>query len=185
MTRADIIKLFPNATEESISALLNAHHAEIEAEKGKNKELKNTAEELKKAQEELEELKGKVDSNVPDDWEAQLDKLREQNEKAQKTIKDMELKNNLLGKGFGAADVDAYIKAINEGGDIADVLAKMKDNAISAYDKKRMEDTPEAGGSGSDDPDAQAKADAEVAKNIAESIGRNSASSNDIVNAYT
>ena len=46
MTRADIIKQFPNATEEQISALLNAHHSELEAVKDKNKELKDAAKEL-------------------------------------------------------------------------------------------------------------------------------------------
>lgn len=185
MTRQDIIKLYPNSTEEQIDGILKLHHNELETEKGKNKDLKNTADELKKAQEELEALRGKVNKNVPDDWESQITKLQEANAKAQQTIKDMELKTSLLGQGYGADDVDAYIKAVNEGGDIATVLGNMKKNVIAAYDKERMDKTPEAGGSGKDDPKEAEKLEAETAKSIAASIGHSSKKTNDIVNAYT
>ena len=35
MTRQDIIKVFPNATEEQIQNILNSHHSELETEKEK------------------------------------------------------------------------------------------------------------------------------------------------------
>lgn len=153
MTRADIIKQFPNATEEQISALLNAHHSELEAVKDKNKELKDAAKELESAQKELEELRAKSENGAPDDWKAQIDKLTEANKNAQATIRNMELKASLLGQGFGSDDVEEYIKTINEGGDIATVLGKMKDNAISAHEKARLERTPDPKGSGATPPD--------------------------------
>lgn len=147
MTRQDIMKVFPNATEEQIQNILNSHHSELETEKEKNKDLKNAAKELEDARKELDDLKSKVDDSAPEDWKAQLEKLTQANEAAQRQIRDMELKNSLLGKGFGETDVDAYIKAINEGGDIASVLATMKENVISAHDKERMKNTPDPSGS--------------------------------------
>lgn len=146
MTRQDIMKVFPNATEEQIQNILNSHHSELETEKEKNKNLKSAAKELEDARKELEDLRSKVDESAPDDWKTQLEKLTQANEAAQRQLRDMELKNSLLGKGFGETDVDAYIKAINEGGDIASVLATMKDNVISAHDKERMNNTPDPSG---------------------------------------
>lgn len=156
MTRADVIKVFPNATEDQISDILNSHHSELNAEKDKAKNLSNnSASELAKAQEEVERLKKLAEENNTNDLQSQIDKLTKANEDAQKTIKNMELKANLLGKGFGADDVDLYIKTMNEGGDIAEVLGKMKENAISAHDKERLENTPAPQGSGSTPPDTK------------------------------
>lgn len=183
MTRQDILKEFPTASESQIDAILAMHHTELQKEKEKGKELKDASKELEEAKQQIEDLKAKAESGAPEDWESQISKLTEANDKAQKTIRDMQLKNSLLGKGFSADDADAYIKAINDGGDIADVLGKIKDNVISAYDKERMDKTPDPIGS-SKDPDKSQK-EAELAKEIAGSIGNNTIAANDIVKAYT
>lgn len=185
MTRQDIMKTFPNATEEQISAMLGMHHAELQQEKDKSKGLKDTSKELEEAQKELEELRSKAESGAPEDWETQLGKLKEANEKAQKTIRNMELKNSLKEKGFSDADADNFIKTMDEGGDIASVMGEMRTNIISAYDQERMDKTPEATGGKLDTDVEKEKADASFAKNIAESIGHNSKSASDIVDAYT
>ena len=156
MTRADVIKIFPNASESDISEILNMHHSELNAEKDKAKSLSNnSASELAKAQEEVERLKKMAEESNANDLQAQIDKLTKANEDAQRTIKNMELKTSLLGQGFNAEDVDLFIKTSNEGGDIASVLGKMKENAISAHDKARLEKTPEPIGSGSTPPDTK------------------------------
>ena len=95
MTRQDILKTFPNATEDQISAIMASHHAELNQEKEKNKDLKDTSKELEAAQKELEELRAKAESGAPKDWQEQLDKLTEAYNKSQKTIKNMQLKNSL------------------------------------------------------------------------------------------
>lgn len=43
MTRDEIKKLFPEAADEQISALLNSHHADIDKLKETNKSLKEKA----------------------------------------------------------------------------------------------------------------------------------------------
>lgn len=184
MTRQDIMKIFPNATEEQIGTLLGAHHSELQQEKDKAKGLKDTSKELEEAQKEIEALRVKAESGAPEDWQSQIDKLTEANAKAQKTIKNMELKNSLKEKGFSDADADRFIKTIDEGGDIATVMGEMKTNIISAYDKERMDKTPEASGGKLDEIKEKEKADEALAKNIAESIGHNSKTSSDIVDAY-
>ena len=183
MTRKDIMKAFPNATEEQINEILKLHHSELEAEKGKNQELKDAADELKKAQEEIrtleEKVKGKEDT--PDDWKDQIAKLTEANAKAQQTIKNMELKNSLIDKGYSSEDADKFIKTMNEGGDIASVLGEMKSNVISAYDKDRMKKTPEASGSSAKD-DVNNKTTAEkLAEGI---VSASNETSNDVLANY-
>jgi len=151
MTRQDVLKIFPTATEEAINAMLASHHAELNQEKEKNKDLKDTSKELEEAQKELEEFRKKAESGAPDDWQSQLDKLNKANEEAQKTIKNMQLKNSLKEKGFSDEDADKFIKTMDEGGDIAAVLGELKTNVIANYDKERMDNTPDpSGGKGKD-----------------------------------
>lgn len=184
MTRQDVMNEFPTASESQIDAILKLHHQEIEAEKEKNKELKDTSKELEAAQKELEALKAKAESGAPDDWQAQIDKLTEANNKAQKTIKNMQLKNDLKDKGFSNDDADKFIKTMEEGGDIAAVMGELKKSVIATYDKERMNNTGDPDGSDGQNPDGKDKADEALAKEIAGSIGHSSKTSNDIVNAY-
>ena len=59
MTRAEVIKLFPDATEEQISGILNAHHKEMDAEREKNKDAKDNAAKVAELQAQIEELSTK------------------------------------------------------------------------------------------------------------------------------
>lgn len=182
MTRQDVIKIFPNATEQQIDDIIKNHHSELNAEKEKSKNLSNSAsEELAKAKAEVERLQKLSDESGKDDLQSQIKKLTEDNEKAQRTIKNMELKADLLGQGFGAEDVDLYIKTMNEGGDIATVLGKMKENVISAHDKARLENTPKPQGSGSTPPDTKDTASKLVSGLYGDSSNK---STNDILANY-
>ena len=183
MTRDDLVKIMPNATDEQINSILNAHHKELTAEKEKSKNLSNSAsEELAKAKAEVERLQKLSEQSGSDDLQSQIQKLSEENAKAQQTIKNMELKANLLGQGFDAENVDLYIKTMNEGGDIASVLGKMKESAISAHDKARLENTPKPQGSGSTPPDTK-----DAASKLVDGLFGDSStnkSSNDILSNY-
>lgn len=180
MTRSDVLKIFPTASDDDVTAILNAHQAEMQAEKSKAKNLKDTSKELEEARAEIEALKAKADTGAPDDWQTQIAKLTEANEKAQLTIKNMELKNNLLGQGFIAEDVDEYIKTVNEGGDIASVLGKMRTNAIANHDKERMERMSNPKGSGQTPPDDKDTA----SKLVSQMFGDSSNKQSDILSHY-
>lgn len=71
MTRDDVLKLFPEATDEQITNLLNQNNSEVAREKGKAE-------------------KYKEDAKRADDLQAELDKINEQNlsevEKANKLV---------------------------------------------------------------------------------------------------
>ena len=57
MTREDVKKIFPDATDEQISSFLNQSNSDVAREKAKAQKLKEDADKAKALEEELEELK--------------------------------------------------------------------------------------------------------------------------------
>ena len=119
MTREDVKKIFPDATDEQITSLLNQSNSDVAKEKAKNQKLKEDAEKAKALETELEELKKQNMS------EAERTELEHQKEKAtnEKRISDLESalkaaqKDALTGKItsiFASAGMkgDAYSGAI-------------------------------------------------------------------------
>lgn len=86
MTREDVKKIFPDATDEQITSFLNQSNSDVAKEKAKNQKLKEDAEKAKALETELEELKKQNMS------EAEKAELERQKEKAanEKRISDLE-----------------------------------------------------------------------------------------------
>lgn len=59
MTREQVLKLFPDATDEQITNLLNQSNAELAKEKNKSAQLKEQAEKAEELKKQLEELESK------------------------------------------------------------------------------------------------------------------------------
>ena len=145
MTRQDVIRLFPDATDEQISGILNAHHKEMDAEKEKTKDAKDSVAKVAELQAQIEELNNK-DLTEIDKIQKQLDKVQDEYDKAQKTIKNMELKTSLLDQGVSGEDADKLIEAMSAEKFDASVIGTMIANAISAHDKEALKSTPDPSG---------------------------------------
>ncbi len=181
MTREDVLKLFPTASEEAISAILNMHHAELNAEKEKVKPNTEDKEKIKSLTEQLEALQNK-DLSDAEKLQKQIDELTKANQTANQTIKDMETKNNLLSKGITAEDADKFIAGMKADNFDAGIIETMINNAVAAKEKKDLQNTPNHGASGN--PDNESKKTESLAKEIAGSISGETKTSSDIVNAY-
>ena len=169
MTREDVKKIFPEATDEQITSFLNQSNSDVAKEKAKNQKLKEDAEKAKALETELEELKKQ---NMT---EAEKAELEHQKEKAtnEKRISDLESalktaqKDALTGKItsiFASAGMkgDAYAGAIKafSNMDAEDALKEaqtfvdgiseanksMLDTAKAAWEKEALENTPNPGG---------------------------------------
>lgn len=169
MTREDVKKIFPDATDEQITSFLNQSNSDVAKEKAKNQKLKEDAEKAKALETELEELKKQNMS------EAEKAELERQKEKAanEKRISDLESalatsqKEALTGKItsiFAAAGMkgDAYAGAIKafSNMDAEDALKEAQnfvdgiseanksalDTAKAAWEKEALEKTPNPGG---------------------------------------
>ena len=169
MTREDVKKIFPEATDEQITSFLNQSNSDVAKEKAKNQKLKEDAEKAKALETELEELKKQ---NMT---EAERTELEHQKEKAtnEKRISDLESalkaaqKDALTGKItsiFASAGMkgDAYAGAIKafSNMDVEDALKEAQtfvdgisevnkstlDTAKAAWEKEALEKTPNPGG---------------------------------------
>lgn len=169
MTREDVKKIFPDATDEQITSFLNQSNSDVAKEKAKNQKLKEDAEKAKALETELEELKKQ---NMT---EAERTELEHQKEKAtnEKRISDLESalkaaqKDALTGKItsiFASAGMkgDAYAGAIKafsnmdaedalkEAQAFVDGISKVNkstlDTAKAAWEKETLENTPNPGG---------------------------------------
>lgn len=169
MTREDVKKIFPDATDEQITSFLNQSNSDVAKEKAKNQKLKEDAEKAKALETELEELKKQNMSEV------ERTELEHQKEKAtnEKRISDLESalkaaqKDALTGKItsiFASAGMkgDAYAGAIKAFSNmdaedalkeaqtfvdgISEVYKSTLDTAKATWEKETLEKTPNPGG---------------------------------------
>lgn len=169
MTREDVKKIFPDATDEQITSFLNQSNSDVAKEKAKAQKVKEQAEKADALEKELEELK---QQNMTDAEKAELER---QKEKAanEKRISDLESalaasqRDALTGKItsiFASAGMkgDAYAGAIKafsnmdaedalkEAQNFVDEISKVNkstlDTAKAAWEKEALEKTPNPGG---------------------------------------
>lgn len=169
MTREDVKKIFPEATDDQITSFLNQSNSDVAKEKAKAQKMKEDAEKAKALEEELEELKKQ---NMSDAEKAELER---QKEKAanEKRISDLESalaasqREALVGKItsiFATAGMkgDAYVGAIKAFSNMnaEDALKEAQtfvdgistenktalDTAKAAWEKEALEKTPNPGG---------------------------------------
>lgn len=74
MTREDVKKIFPEATDEQITSFLNQSNSDVAREKAKAQKMKEDAEKAKALEEELEELKKQ---NMSEAEKAELERQKE------------------------------------------------------------------------------------------------------------
>lgn len=145
MTRESVLKLFPTATEDQIKALLNQHHEELSAEKAKNKASDDNEATIKELRKQIEEMQNKDLSDV-EKMQKQIDELTKANQTANSTIRNMEMKADLLGKGISAEDADKFIEGMKAEKFDAGILESMIKNAVAEKEKADMKNTPNLGG---------------------------------------
>ena len=187
MTREDVKKIFPEATDEQITSFLNQSNSDVAREKAKAQKMKEDAEKAKALEEELEELKKQNMS------EAEKAELERQKEKAanEKRISDLESalatsqREALVGKItsiFATAGMkgDAYTGAIKAFSNMKadDALKEAQafvdgistenktalDTAKAAWEKEALEKTPNPGGGAGDSKTEKKSEASEYAK---------------------
>ena len=82
MTREDVLKLFPDATDDQITNLLNQNNSEVAREENKVNQYKADADKAKELQDELDRIN---EQNLSD-----VDKANKELEKANQRIADLE-----------------------------------------------------------------------------------------------
>jgi hypothetical protein len=111
MTREDVKKQFPDATEEQITALLNQHNSEIQSEKNKAAKNDDEIKRLKGVEKELSDLKNQ---NLTDAEKLEQEKAETEAErvKLKKMQNRIEVEKILVAAGLSEDDYKEYIDGL-------------------------------------------------------------------------
>lgn len=153
MTRADVMKLFPDATEEQITNLLNQYNSDI---KQKTEKAKDDSEKVKELQAKLDALN---EQNMTDIEKANTERDKALNSVAdlQKQIKAMQTKTSLAELGIIGEQAEKLINAdgVLDFATLGQIISDREKSAVSNFEKQNMKDTPGKnglpGGNGGED----------------------------------
>lgn len=158
MTRNDVLKLFPDATDEQITNLLNKSGEEMAREKEKANQYKAKADKADELQTQLDELqngnmteleKANKALETANQQIAKLQKdkaVRDLREKAMTDFKITAEQAKTVVKEDGSFDTTSLGKIISD----------MKANAIAEYEKNALNNTPNPSNGGkNDEPDSK------------------------------
>ncbi len=164
MKREDVKAIFPNATDEEITKILNAHNSELATEKAATKKAIGERDGLQKQINEASEA-GKSDLEK---LQGQIDALTRQFNAVSAENTTLKRTTALAGIGITGDDAAKLLETLN--GDSTDfsvlgtILANREKAAVAAAEKKWLEGTP-GGGHGGEDGDKEG-ADVAFAKGI-------------------
>ena len=187
MTRDDVLKLFPDATDEQITNLLNQNNSEVAKEKNKVNQYKdkaNSADELQKRLDELEAgqltevEKANKALEAANEQIAKLKKdnaIRDQREAAMTNFKITADQAKSVVKDDGSLDYESLGKIISEK-ETASAKAKEEEIANNSTNPGGGSAT---GGNGDDKTEAE-----KVAESIGKSLAGVNESAKSIVESY-
>lgn len=182
MTRDDVLKLFPEATDDQITNLLNQNNSEVTKEKNKASQYKAKADTAEDLQKQLDELQT---GNM-----TELEKANKALETANQQITKLQ-KDNAVRDLREKAMTDFKITAeqaktvVKEDGSfdttsLGKIISDMKANAIAEYEKNALNNTPNpSNGGNNNEPDSKP---ADVAN--AEQISFGTVASTESQNSY-
>ena len=185
MTRNDVLKLFPDATDEQITNILNQNNSEVAREKAKTTQFKEKAEKADELQTKLDEIeagnlteveKVNKDLEAANNLIAKLQKdnaVRDQRESAMTNFKITAEQAKAVVKDDGSLDYT----------ELGKIMSEKETAAAQAKEQEIANNTTNPGGSsaGSDNGGSDNKTNAEK---IAESLISNVPKNNDVLSHY-
>ena len=185
MTREDIRKQFPDATEEQITALLNINGADLDNAKKNNVDPKI----LKKLQEDSAAYAKLQEAGLTDEEKIQKALQDAENAKIEfaKKANKFDAEKILVTAGLTEEDYKDLIEGIvtddadttkTMATNLASLISKQKDAAIQKTKEELMDNTPTPGGVGN--PEEKTKAE----KLVGKFLGKSETPNNDVLENY-
>lgn len=182
MTRNDVLKLFPDATDEQITNLLNKSGEEMAREKEKANQYKAKADKADELQTQLDELQNGNMTELEKANKA-LETANQQIAKLQKDNAVRDLRESAMSD-FGITAEQAKTVVKEDGSfdttSLGKIISDMKANAIAEYEKNALKGTPNPNNGGNNGGTGN-KTNAEK---IAESLISDAPKSNNILSHY-
>lgn len=168
MTRNDVLKLFPDATDEQITNLLNKSGEEMAREKEKANQYKAKADKADELQTQLDELQAGNMTELERANKA-LETANQQIAKLQKDNAVRDLRESAMSD-FGITAEQAKTVVKEDGSfdttSLGKIISDMKANAIAEYEKNALKDTPNPNNGGKKDKPDSKPADVANAEQI-------------------
>lgn len=183
MTRNDVLKLFPDATDEQITNLLNKSGEEMAREKEKANQYKAKADKADELQTQLDELQAGNMTELEKANKA-LETANQQIATLQKDKAVRDLREKAMSD-FGITAEQAKTVVTEDGSfdttSLGKIISDMKANAIAEYEKNALKGTPNPNNGGNNNDGDGNKTNAEK---IAESLISDAPKSNNILSHY-
>lgn len=158
MTRNDVLKLFPDATDEQITNLLNKSGEEMAREKEKANQYKAKADKADELQTQLDELQNGNMTELEKANKA-LETANQQIAKLQKDNAVRDLREKAMSDfGITAEQVKTVVKEDGsfDTTSLGKIISDMKANAIAEYEKNVLNNTPNpSNGGNNNEPDSK------------------------------
>lgn len=181
MTREDVKKLFPEATDEQITSLINQNNSEVNAEKSKLAKYKDAASKAEELEKQLEELNNQGLSEV-EKANKELATSKDEISKLNAKIALMEKRQKLADKGIVGEDADKLVgdDGVFDIDALGAILENAKKNAVAEYEKKKLDETlnPSGGSNGGKDQESNAE------KLVKSLYGGAESNKNDVISNY-
>lgn len=183
MTRDDVLKLFPEATDDQITNLLNQNNSEVAKEKNKASQYKAKADTAEDLQKQLDELQTGNMTELEKANKA-LETANQQIAKLQKDNAVRDLRESAMSD-FDITAEQAKTVVKEDGSFDTAVLGKIMSgkeaNAIAEYEKNALKGTPNPNNGGNNNDGDGNKTNAEK---IAESLISDAPKSSNILSHY-
>lgn len=188
MTRDDVIKLFPEATDEQVTKLLNQNNSEVATERDKSKKQKEELEKMQELTGQLEALQ-KEKEELEQGKLTETEKLAKELEKSNARVAELEKAATIQNQRASAAEkfkvtAEQAKQIVKDDGTIdydvlGQIISEKETNAVSEYEKQKLAETQNpSGNSGGSDGNS-------VAKNIAVASAKRAGTANEsILNNY-
>lgn len=170
MTREEVKKLFPEATDEVVTELLNKTNSEIARERGKAEKIKNELDDLKSSAANAEELQKKIEE-MEQEKMTDVEKISQQLEKSNQRVAELEKSIAISNQRTSAAEkfkitAEQAGQVVKDDGSLdfdllGQIISEKETNAVSEYEKKKLAETQNPGGAGG------SRDDGNLAKEIA------------------
>lgn len=167
MTREELKKILPDATDEQLTELLNKNNSEVAAEKGRAEKVKAELEDLKSSAGNAEELQKKLEE-IEQSKMTDAEKFQNALEKANKEIADLKKDAAIRDSRAAAAEhfkitAEQAKEVVKEDGTIdytilGQIIAEKETNAVSEYEKQKLAETQNPGGGSGNGGDGKSSA---------------------------
>lgn len=167
MTREDVKKLFPEATDEQITSLLNQNNSEVAKEKAKSEKVKAELDDLKENAGNVEELQKKIEE-IEESKLTETQKIAKELEKSNARVAELEKAAAIQNSRAEAAEkfkvtAEQAKQIVKDDGSfdydvLGQIIAEKETNAVSEYEKQKLAETQNPGGNSGGGEDGKSSA---------------------------